>query len=433
MNLALYRLATVLGAPLVGLWLNRRRAAGKEEATRQGERTGRPDRARPQGELIWLHAASVGESVSALPLIERMLSTRPGAHALVTTVTLTSARIMAERLPERAFHQYAPVDTPGAVRRFLDHGAPDRAIWIESELWPNMIAMSRARGIPLALVNARLSSRSHRRWRRAPRLISDVLSAFDLVLAQSADAVSRLHDLGARNAEALGNLKHDAPPLAADPGELAKLTAAVGSRRLWLAASTHEGEEAAAAAAHHQLCARYPDLLTVIAPRHPPRGAAIAGALRAAGFRLAQRSADEDITADTEIYLADTLGELGLLYRLSPIVFVGGSLSPHGGQNPLEPARLGCAVLHGPHMENFAETAAQLHEGNGAIALPRTEALDDALSHLFDDDAARAALADKADQVAAELGGALDRVWQRLEPFLSNASARSVEGAHART
>ncbi len=432
MSLALYRLATGLGAPLVGLWLGLRRAAGKEEPARQGERTGRADRARPPGELIWLHAASVGESVSALPLIERLLSARSDAHTLITTVTVTSARIMDERLPERAFHQYAPVDTPGAVRRFLDHWAPDRAIWIESELWPNMIAMSRARGIPLALVNARLSSRSHRRWRRAPRLISGVLGAFDLVLAQSADAASRLRDLGARNAEAVGNLKHDAPPLATDPAALAKLAAAVGSRRLWLAASTHEGEEAAAAAAHRQLAARYPDLLTVIAPRHPPRGAAIATAHRAEGFRLAQRSAGEAVEPDTEIYLADTLGELGLLYRLSPIVFVGGSLTPHGGQNPLEPARLGCAVLHGPHMENFAEAAARLREADGAIVLTRAEALGDALGRLLDDDAARARLVDQAGRVAAELGGALDQVWQRLEPFLSNASARPAEGAHAR-
>ena len=431
MSLALYRLATVLGAPLVGLWLSRRRAAGKEEAARQGERAGRADRARPPGELIWLHAASVGESVSALPLIERLLNTRPDTHVLVTTVTVTSARIMAERLPKRAFHQYAPVDTPGAVRRFLDYWAPDRAIWIESELWPNMIAMSRARGVPLALVNARLSSRSHHRWRRAPRLISGVLGAFDLVLAQSADAAARLRELGARDAETVGNLKHDAPPLAADPAALASLTAALGNRRLWLAASTHEGEEAAAAAAHRHLAARHSDLLTVIAPRHPPRGAEIVRALRAAGFRLAQRSAGEAVGPDTEIYLADTLGELGLLYRLSPIVFVGGSLIPHGGQNPLEPARLGCAVLHGPHMENFHEAAARLHEADGAIELARASMLGDALGDLLDDDARRARLADRAGRVTVELGGALDRVWQRLEPFLSNTSARPAEDAHA--
>lgn len=432
MSLALYRLATALGAPLVGLWLNRRRAAGKEEAARQGERMGRAGRARPTGELVWLHAASVGESVSALPLIERLLSNRPDTHALVTTVTVTSARIMAERLPERAFHQYAPVDTPGAVRRFLDHWTPDRAIWIESELWPNMIAMSRARGIPLALVNARLSERSFRRWRRAPRLISGVLRAFDLVLAQSADAASRLHQLGAPTAEALGNLKDDAPPLAADPAALAELTAGVGDRRLWLAASTHEGEETAAAAAHRHLGARHPDLLTVIAPRHPPRGGEIARVLRAEGFRLAQRSAGDAIEPDTEIYLADTLGELGLFYRVSPVVFVGGSLIPHGGQNPLEPARLGCAILYGPHMENFRDAVARLREAGGAIELARAEALGNALGGLLDDEAMRTRLADEAARVAAKLGGALDRVWLRLEPFLSSPSSTRTEAADAR-
>ncbi len=432
MNLALYRLATALGAPLVGFWLNRRRASGKEEAARHGERTGRTGRARPSGELIWLHAASVGESVSALPLIERLLENRPDAHVLVTTVTVTSARVMAERLPVRAFHQYAPVDTPGAVRRFLDHWTPDRAIWIESELWPNMIVMSRARGVPLALVNARLSSRSHRRWRRAPRLISGVLGAFDLVLAQSGDAASRLRELGAHSAEALGNLKDDAPPLAADPAVLASLTAAVGSRRLWLAASTHQGEESVAAAAHRQLVARHPDLLTVIAPRHPPRGAEIARGLRAEGFRLAQRSAGEVVEPDTEIYLADTLGELGLFYRLSPIVFVGGSLIPHGGQNPLEPARLGCALLHGPYMENFRDVAARLHAADAAIELAQPAALSDAVGRLLDDDAIRARFADRAGQAAAELGGALDRVWQHLEPFLSSAPETPVEAADAR-
>lgn len=379
MSAALYRAGTELLGPAIELWLKRRLARGKEDPARLKERLGQPGRPRPPGRLVWLHAASVGEALSVLPLIERLLAERAGLSALLTTGTVTSARLMAERLPPRAFHQFAPVDRPSAVRRFLDHWRPDLALWVESELWPNLVTETAKRGAPMALINARLSERAFRRWRRFGWMIRPMLQAFTLALAQSEADAERLRALGARDVRCLGNLKDAAPPLAADPGKLAELAAAFGDRPRWLAASTHPGEEAIAAEAHRALKPRLPGLLTVIAPRHPERGPEIADAL---GLSVGRRAAGEPPGADA--YLADTLGELGLFYRLCPIVFVGGSLVPHGGQNPLEPARLGAAVLFGPHMRNFAEAEARLAAA-GALRVADGPALAEAVGRLLAD------------------------------------------------
>ena len=401
--------------PVVTALLRRRLARGKEIAARLGERLGQPSMARPEGALLWLHAASVGEAVSILPLVERILLARPTLHVLVTTGTVTSAEIMAQRLPPRALHQFVPVDIPVAVTAFLSHWQPDLVLWVESELWPGLLGAIAERGIPLVLVNGRMSERSFRRWRLWPVVIRPMLACFTRILAQSEADAGRFRALGATGAVAAGNLKLSAPPLGHDEGQLAQLRGLIGTRPYWLAASTHPGEEAAAVDVHVDLAVDAPELLTLIVPRHPGRGAALAAEFRDRGLYVALRSAGDPLEPETEIYIADTLGELGLWYRLAEVVFVGGTLASRGGQNPLEPARLGCAIIVGPDMKNFAEIAAEFLAGD-AICQDLASAVRDLL---LIDSSRRRQLAENARTVVTREEAALDRVLAQLEPYLA--------------
>jgi 3-deoxy-D-manno-octulosonic-acid transferase len=429
MTAALYRALTTLAGPLIALYLRRRLARGKEDPARFAERLGHPGRARPEGPLVWLHGASVGESLSALPLIERLLAERDDLAMLVTTGTVTSAKVMAERLPKGAFHQYVPVDRPDAVARFLAHWRPDLALWVESEFWPNLVLGAQARGVAMALINGRLSARSQRRWRRLPGLIREMLAGFSLCLGQSEAEAERLATLGARDAHCVGNLKYAAAPLPVDEDALATLRAATGNRPCWLAASTHPGEEELVGRAHLALKARWPDLLTVIAPRHPGRNREIFDTLSGLGLTIARRSAIETITSATNVYLADTMGELGLLYRATDIAFIGGSLVPHGGQNPLEAARLNCALLYGPHMHNFAQAVAELEAAGGGATVADATALPEAVAALLAAPEERRRRAAAARQVAAHGGDVLARVLAEIAPLLP---ARREAEARAR-
>jgi 3-deoxy-D-manno-octulosonic-acid transferase len=421
MLLGLYRAATSLGGPLLGLELRRRLRHGKEDPARLPERFGVPGLPRPEGTLVWVHAASVGESLSVLPLIEALLERWRGLEILLTSGTVSSARILAGRLPGRVRHQFVPLDRAAAWRRFLGHWRPCLALLVESELWPNLILETRARGVPLALLNARLSARSFRRWRRAPATARRLLASFDLCLAQSAVDGERLAALGAREVRAVGNLKRTAPPLPVDPQALAALAAAIGERPVWLAASIHPGEDEAVLAAHRRVAAARPGLLTIVAPRHPERGDALAARIAAEGLRLARRSRGELPSPASAVYLADTLGELGLLYRLSRLAFIGGSLIPHGGQNPLEAARLGCPPLLGPHMDNFREIADALLAAQAALAVADGEALARTVGDLLADEATRAALAARAQAAAAGEARVLDAIIDALQPLLLRA------------
>ncbi len=427
-----YRALTGAAAPLVRLYLDARCRRGKEDRERLGERFGIASAARPAAPLVWVHAASVGEAQSVLALIERILAERPGLELLMTTGTVASARLLAGRLPPRARHQFVPVDLPRAVERFLDHWRPDLAIWVESELWPNLVLATRRRGVPMLLVNGRLSARTLARWQGLPGLARGlarpVLDAFALCLAQDAVQAERFRRLGARAAASVGDLKMAAPPLDADPAALAALRRQIGARAVWLAASTHAGEEEIAADAHRRIAGEHPGLLTIIAPRHPVRGAEIAETLRARGLRVARRGVGpqpagvvdggETIAADTDIYLADTLGELGLFFRLAGIAFIGGSLVMKGGHNPFEAARLGCVVLHGPDMTNCAAMAGALAEGGAALTVGDGESLAAAVARLLADPVERAARADAALRIAGSGSAALDAVLGRLAPWL---------------
>lgn len=414
-----YRGLGHLLAPAIRLLLDRRRARGKEHETRWPERFGHASLPRPEGRLVWVHAASVGEAISALPLIGRLRAEYPALHCLMTTGTVTSAAVMAERLPAGVLHQFVPVDLPGAVEGFYDHWRPDLVLWFESELWPTLISTGARRGVPFVLVNGRLSEASYRRWTRVRFLARDLLARFRLAFGQSAADTARFADLGADPVHYHGNLKFASDPLPHDPGELERWRRLLDGRPFWLAASTHPGEELLAAAVHRRLAAAHPGLVTLVVPRHANRGPSIAEELRGSGATVALRSNGDPLPAGTGIYVADTMGELGLWYRLASIVFVGNSVATRGGHNPLEPARLGCAILHGPNVSNFAEITAELDELGAAAAIEDEAGLADMVGRLLAETERTGRMAATAARYAEQEGGALDRIMADLRPLLA--------------
>jgi 3-deoxy-D-manno-octulosonic-acid transferase len=409
---ALYRGVSQLAAPAIDLWLAHRRKQGKEDTARFAERFGHAGLPRPDGRLAWAHGASVGEALAVLPLAERLVA--EGFHVLITSGTVTSAQILEKRLAPGMTHQYVPIDRPTAVRRFLDHWRPELAIWVESELWPNLVLGTAARAIPMIMVNARMSERSARRWRGMPRLIKPLLGAFSAVLAQSEADGERLQALGAGSVSLGGNIKYDAPPLPVDAAALQRFTKELGARPHWLAASTHPGDEAAACQAHAALAGETPGLITLIAPRHPARTAEIADMLRARGITPAIRSRGQAITPNTEIYIADTLGEMGLLYRAVGTVFIAGSLGDHGGHNPVEPALLENALLAGPDMRNFDDACTALQAAGALTRIARADDLAATLQPLMTDTARQRQQAAAALATAGALGGASDRALTEI-------------------
>jgi len=415
--LRLYRLASLAAVPtLAPRFLRWRLSRGKENAARLAERYGEASQPRPAGPLIWLHGASVGEMLAVIPLIERLRA--KNFAVLMTSGTVTSAALAEQRLPAGAVHQFVPLDAPQFVGRFLDHWRPDLALFVESDLWPNLILTCAEREIPMILVNGRVSERSFKRWRFLPQAIAALLTRFDLCLAQSSGDAQRYGQLGAPRISNIGNLKLDVPAPPADAPTLSKLTGIVLTRSVIAAASTHPGEEDEIIAAHRQLRAKHPTLLTIIAPRHPERGPGIAEAAKGAGLSVALRSRGDWPKPDVDVFIADTLGELGLIYRLAPIVFMGGSLVSRGGQNPIEAIRLGAAIVHGPHVWNFAEIYATLDAEHGAELVADEDALTSCLAGWLANPTARKAVADAAAATVDKLGGALDRTLTALEPYI---------------
>lgn len=428
--LGLYRGLTALAHPVAAAILAHRTRRGKEDPDRLGERKGIASAPRPDGPLVWIHAASVGETVSVLPLIDRLRAGH-GLAVLLTTGTVTSAQIAEAHFRKRrdeikpAIHQYVPLDGPRFVRRFLAHWRPDLAIFVESELWPNIIVETARTGVPLALVNARMSDRSFRRWQRQPAIIRALLARFDLCLAQSQADAELLAALGAENVSNTGNLKYDAPAPDTDDAELERLKPFCARRPCWIAASVHPIEDAAILEADAIVRKDRPDLLTIIAPRHPSVGPAIeAAAAGKHGLTVAMRSHGETPDAKTAIYVIDTIGEMGLVYRLAPIVFMGGSLIPHGGQNPIEPAKLETAILHGPNVGNFVAVYHALHAAGGAEGVEDAGLLAERVSALLDEPAEVERMSVAAGEAVATLGGALDRSLSALAPILPSVTGR---------
>ena len=413
--------------PFVRLLLWRRLRRGKELRGRAGERRGRATLPRPPGRLLWLHAASVGETVSVVPLLEAFCTLDPGLHVLMTTGSVTSQRLLAQRMLERGLthrvtHQFVPLDVPRWLHRFLDHWQPQAMALVESELWPNLIASVHARHIPMALVNARMSARSYRGWQKMPGIAGAMLRYFGMITARSEEDAQRLRTLGARGVESLGDLKAAAPPLPADAHELLRLQQVTAGRPILLAACTHEGEEAVMGRVHAILRRTYPDLLTIIAPRHPERGAAVATLLDAAP----RRSLGADPDAAHGFWICDMLGEMGLVYRLSSIAFIGNSLDVSrpgsgGGHNPMEPARLGCAISIGPLNFNFNDAIRRLEDAGAIAVTPTAEAIAEWAGMLLGDPQQRNQQAAAGERIAAQASDLAPRLARRLYDLMQGS------------
>jgi len=419
MKLTLYRMATSLGGPFIRYYLNNRLKAGKEDAERFDERLGIASLPRPTGKLMWIHAASVGESLAALPLIERLNLEHPEWQVLITTGTVTSACLMIERLPSNARHQFVPVDRVSYVRHFLEHWKPDLALWMESEFWPNLVIETRARAVPMVVLNGRMSERSFKGWMKHKSMMRRILFSFRLIMAQSETDGARFTQLGAKTVTVPGNIKFSGSPLPVDVDDFESLARQIGERPVWLASSTHDGEEVLCGRIHAGLKKNKETLLTLIVPRHPQRGKAVAAELKQIGLNVSLRSAGQDITDATDIYIADTMGELGLFYRLCEIVYIGKTLLNGGGQNPIEAALLDCALIFGPDMSNFSDVATKLLEAKGAITVQNEAQLSAAVQHLLDDANVRSKACDEAHTIATSEAHVLNRIMIDLAPYLT--------------
>ena len=389
---------------------------GKEDAARWRERLGQSQASAPRAPVVWFHGVSVGESLSALPVIERLRVERPDLQVVITTATTTSAEILARRLPAGVVHQFAPIDTPQAATAFLDHWRPGLAVFIESDIWPNLLAALGARHVPYALLSARITEKTYRGWQAWSGAMRQVLSGYSLVMAQDRDSEQRLVAMGVATAPA-ANLKTVGAPLNVDETALAALDALIGDRRVLLAASTHYGEDALIA---HALEAyiRDGDLL-ILVPRHPLKAGDIRIDIESLGLHVAQRSLNEPLTAATQVYMADTLGELGLFFSLADLVIMGGSFqSGVGGHNPLEPARLGKSVITGPDTFNWQGIFADLVDAGGAFRIDSASDLGFLVGELRQKPEAVRVADQKALGVSRREEGTLDRVWTALQPLL---------------
>jgi 3-deoxy-D-manno-octulosonic-acid transferase len=417
-----YRLLTDLGAPIISLYLLKRRLAGREDRLRFRERKGYAGVSRPAGKLIWCHAASVGEAASLLTLIQKIREDYPPYTILVTTGSVTSAKMLEQRLPTGIIHQFVPVDRAVYVKRFLNTWRPDVALWVESELWPNTLAELRRRKIPSVLLNGRMSATSFRNWYRFRGWARQMLASFDLCLVQSDEARGRYIALGAKSVELMGNLKYAAKPLPYDIEELGRLQRAIGERPIWGMISTHRGEEAMAIKVHQQLAITRPNIVTVIVPRHPMRGDEIARLITEEGISFARRSRGEPILPDTGIYLVDTMGELGLFYRLCAVSVIGGSFISHGGHNVVEAAQLGTAIIFGPSMFNFTPIVREFLARKAAIQLQSDNQIVPSIERLLNDPAEHLVYVKSAKYLAASKRSVLDDIMVALKPYFETVA-----------
>ena len=415
MILKLYKGITYLAYPFVSLLLHRRLMRGKEDIRRISERKGFYTLPRPECRLIWLHGASVGECLSMMPLINYLV-TLPNTKVMVTSGSVTSAELMKKRLPEGAFHQYVPVDLPTYTKRFVSYWHPDLALFFESDFWPNMLQYVHAAKIPMILLNGRISDHSFKSWKCVPFVIRPKLRLFDFGLGQTVEDSDRMKKLGFVKTDCVGNLKFAAVPAPFDGAELSKMKSEIGDRFVWVAGSTHDNEEEQIAEIHQKLQHLHPNMLTVIAPRHPDRAAEIEKMLTAKGLSVHCRSRQEDTKAD--VYLSDTIGEMGLVYRLSDYVFVGGSLIEFGGQNMLEPMRIGACTFVGPYAFNFREIVNRAKQQNALVVVHDKEDLADALINYTQDPDRAKYVAQNGQALANSETSVLSRVVEALKPYL---------------
>jgi len=415
-----YRCGTYLFMPVIWFFMGIRKKKGKEDINRFGERAGVSRVRRPSGKLIWFHGASVGETLSMYPLINKILEKDETANILVTSGTRTSAKILGDTLPERVFHQYIPIDYYPYVRRFIAHFKPDVAIWFESEFWPNLMKEAHDNGVKMILVNGRISDRSFSRWKIFKGAAEKILSLFDLIIAQSRESRERLSILSGKNVEYYGNIKFAAlGKMDIDKEKVAAFSESVKGRRVFLAASTHAGEEEKIVKVHSLLKKEFPDILTIIVPRHPNRSDKIVGVLNSSGFAYKVRSRGDVVTGDTDIYLADTMGEMAMFYSLCKVVFVGGSMVKFGGQNMIEPMYAEDAVLVGKHTFNFRDIVADALKANALIEVEDENELAAKVAELFKDPVRFAEYQKNASLYAKSFSNVCDDIYNRIEKLIN--------------
>lgn len=421
-GLFVYHWATRLAGPLAHPALHHRVRRGKEDPLRLDERQGRPSRNRPNGHLVWLHGASVGESRVILTLVRALLKEHPNLHCLVTTGTTTSAQLMSEKLPSRAIHQYVPIDRPRYVRRFLDYWQPDLGIFAESELWPNLLLAAERRGIPMALVNARMNSKSVRNWLANRGSARRLLRCFAWIGAADRRTSEGLSAILDDDVPMVGNLKIDAEADPPDAETLERFRAAIGDRPVWLAASTHPGEDEIVLAAHQNLLKNYLNALLILAPRHPDRGDAMSDTLAAGDFAHARRSAGETPGPEHSVWLADTMGEMALWFALSPVAFIAGSLIDGiGGHNPVEATQGGAAVITGPFTASFDDVFGAYEAHDAVTRVAHADALSAAVATIWSGQSDTVPAARQA--VKALSSGALTQTMSALRPMLTGTLA----------
>ncbi|WP_153770856.1 3-deoxy-D-manno-octulosonic acid transferase [Labrenzia sp. CE80] len=421
-----YLVLSRLAAPIYRLVHLIRCRRGKDDPERSGEKFGFASIARPSESLVWLHAASVGETISVLPLIEAL--TADHQRVLLTTITRTAAEIAAKRLPDGAFHQYAPFDNQDYWDRFLDAWMPDLAIMVESEVWPACFESVRRRDRPLCLVNGRMSEGSFKNWSRFPESAHHIFQALDLALAQSSADARRLRALGCRVVEEPGNLKFDAMPERPEAERIRNLSGMFEGRPVWLAALTHPGEEEIVLASHRALLAKNPDLLLMLVPRHPARAEEVFKAIEQIGLNGVRRSVGGRILPSTQVYLGDTLGEMSLFYEVADVAFLGGSFVEVGGHNPVEAASLGTAIITGPKVANARTVYKSLWQAGGALRVDKADALSDAVAGLMQDHAERNRQIEVAREIIENGRGALQRTLAFLQPYLPPSGAADTGG-----
>ncbi len=420
----LYKKTMVLGTPILKSMLSHRVKKGKEDPERLGERKGIASLPRPAGPLVWMHVASVGEAQSIMSLINLMLSQNKQLNILVTSVTKTSAEILLQKLPDRAFHQYAPVDHPDWIRSFLDHWHPSLALWAESELWPSMLTFLKKRHIPAALINAHMSPKSFRNWKRAPNLARNLLSSFLVILAQSKQDAEFYSEFTPHNVVVTDNIKYAAQPLTADDAQMRALETAIADRPVWLYASSHDGEEELACHVHKELSIRFPNVLTILAPRHPDRRDDLVQTVTGNALKTCLRGPNKKLPSpDDQVYIVDTMGELGLLYKIAPLAVIGRSFSHDGGggHNPIEPALLGCAALHGPYVQNSQELYDEMDAAGAAMLVKEKENLAAMIKRLLSNPDELAQLQKAGFEFATAKANVLEKVLYELEPVFLEA------------
>lgn len=421
-----YKTLSMLAWPVLKALPYRRAYKGKEKKERIAERFGIAKNKRPAGQIIWFHATSNGETLSAFPLIEELRKRNEDITVLITTMTVTAADLVQKRMghDENIIHQFIPYDHPSWIKKFHEFWQPNMVIWIESELWPNHLSEIKKRNIPAILANARLSEKSVKRWFWVNGFFQSMMSCFDTILAQTERDLQNLNILGLDHVQSVGNLKDIALPLPFDIVAADDIRGVIKAKPCVLYASTHDPEEDIARDIHTELKKEFPDLLSIIIPRHPKRGEDIANQFNDGTLNIARRSLKMSPRMDTDIYIADTLGEMGLFFHLCDIVFVGNSLGtkPGGGHNLMEPAWFDCAIVSGDDLHNFSTLAYEMPNKNACRIVKNTHELQNIFKELIKNSNLKNELSKNAYNYAqTKHDGGIESIMSAIEPTCKKA------------